>query len=53
MVAIRLVAEVFGHLLGQPSFQHRLGQLREQPSGPVNDKRCSLASRTNSAAARS
>jgi hypothetical protein len=49
---VLLITQVLGHLLVQRRLDDGLGQLLQQPSGPVNDRPCSRASRTNSTAAR-
>ena len=49
--AVLLMAQMLGHLLVQRRLQHCLGQLLEQPVGPVRDRPCSRARRTISSAA--
>ncbi len=50
---VLLMAQVLGHLLVQRGLEHVLGELLEQPFGPVRDSPCSWACRTSSLAAAS
>lgn len=48
---VPLMPEMLSHFLIERSFQHPVSDQREQPIWAVSDSPCSLASRTNPAAA--